>query len=62
MIVEIRHHDVVVEVVPVHPHQVQETDVVVGVAVHNDRGTLRFGRIGGGGIDPVELVTVLADQ
>ena len=58
VVLQVRDHDVVVELVPVHFHEVHEDEMVVRIAVHDDGGALCGGRILGGSIDGVKLVAV----
>ena len=47
VVLQVREEDIVVELVPVHTHQVEEHIVVVPVAVHHDGGAVGLGGIGG---------------
>ena len=45
MVMEVRDHHIVIEFVPIHPDQVEETDVVVGVAMNHNSRSLGLGGI-----------------
>ena len=55
---QVRDHDIIVELVAVHAHEVHEDEVVVRVAVDDDGRALGRSGILGGGVNGVELVTV----
>ena len=60
VVVEIRDEDIVVERITVHPHQIEEADVIVGVAMDHDRRALGVCRIGGRDIFIVEVAAAFA--
>ena len=62
VIMEVRHEYVVVQGIPVHPHEIHEADVVVGVAMDDDSGTFSLARLRSGGIDGVELESAFSDH
>ena len=62
MIMQIGHHHVVIQAVTVHPHQVQEADVVIGIAMHHHSRSLRFGRTARRCKDGMQPIAVFPDQ
>ena len=60
VIMQVRHKNVISEIVPVHPHKIEETDVVVGITVYHDRRTAGICRIGGSRPDGVQPAPSLA--
>ena len=62
MILQIRHHHIVVELIPVHLYQIQEDEVVVGIAVHYHRSAFCLGGILCGSVDCVHLESALSDN
>ena len=60
VILEVRNEDIVVEIVAIHPHEVEEDEVVVAVAMDHDGGTLGLLRVLCRGIYGVDADVVVA--
>ena len=62
MVVKIWNHYIIIEVLPVHLYQVEEADVVVCVAVYDNRCSLCLRSVGRRCVDSVELVASFTNQ